>query len=124
MLLSRSVETEREDDGRSRLELENGACGDRLSDILGVVSGWERRGTGGAGFGSYAMGRKPSSASDMVLDERVEARSCLYVLAGKVRVSVARSVKSECEMSEAEYLSCRLPKSTWAKLLAACRDQS
>ena len=40
------------------------------------------------------MGRKPSSISDMVvmvLDDMVEARSCLYVLAGRVSVSGAWS---------------------------------
>ena len=48
-MLSRSVDPDLEDDGRSLLVLEM----ERLSDILGVVSGCERRGRGGgAGLGS------------------------------------------------------------------------
>jgi hypothetical protein len=38
------------------------------------------------------MGRKPSSASDMmVLEDMAEARFCLYVLAGRVKPSWAAS---------------------------------
>lgn len=58
----------------------------------------ERGGGPGAGLGSKAMGSKPprsSSLSEIVTDEITEARSALYVLAGRVSVSERWLVESD-----------------------------